>query len=61
LKRLFGFLRTFKANARGIFRKFESFAEGFVDAEDTMVFARFRRPITGRCSFGAPLSTRRSP
>ena len=32
LKRLFAFLRSFKANAVGIFGKFEWFAKGFIDA-----------------------------
>jgi hypothetical protein len=53
LNGLFGFLRTFKANAAEIFRKFESFAEGFVDVENIRFSMCFRRPITGRGSFGA--------
>ena len=44
MKRQFGFLPTFEANALGIFIKFESFAEGFVDAENFRLSGVFGVP-----------------
>jgi hypothetical protein len=47
LKRLFAFLRTFKANAWRIFGKFEAFAKGFVDVEKLRFSAEKRGTGTG--------------
>jgi hypothetical protein len=42
LKSLFAFLRTFEANAVGIFGKFEGFAKGFIDAGKARISERNR-------------------
>jgi hypothetical protein len=61
LKTTFAFLRTFEANAPGIFRKFERFAKGLIDAANARFSVRFLRSMPGQPDvFPAP-ETVRSP